>query len=80
MTITCDTVRRAFGENHCCYSCHDEMEQGYGNLCGDGENFEVCCKVAQWLEGKGVDVYNPPTHPELLRVLKERQAEYDRDV
>lgn len=69
MTVTCDVVRRAFGEFQCCpTSCHEPIvgptrQREYNGL---------CCAADRKLHESGVSVYFPPTHPALLRAIEEQ--------
>jgi len=68
MTVTCDTVRRAFGEFQCCEpSCHEPI---YGTVRFQ-EYYGLCCAADRVLRKNGIDIYRPPTHPALLRAIEE---------
>lgn len=60
--ITCEMLAHLPGFPGCCISCHDDQDEGYDTaygMCGDGENFAVCCKVSQWLEEINVSSLSP---------------------
>ena len=71
MTVTCDTVRRAFGEFQCCpvtTFCHTPV----------GANTEpnmatLCCEAFKVLRKNGVVFDGPITHPALLRAIEEEK-------
>ena len=42
----------------CCGSCHSDEEYDEETYTLQrGAEYHVCCTVAAWLEGKGIDVY-----------------------
>ena len=45
----------------CCESCHEDADKYGYDLLGDGENYSICCKLANWLESHGIDLYSPVT-------------------
>lgn len=52
--VTCGDLEKVAGKPECCRSCHGYEEE----LEGDGENFNVCCVVGNWLvEVLKVDIY-----------------------
>jgi len=68
MTVTCDTVRRAFGEFQCCPpSCHEPFffEPRLKEYTG------LCCAALYTLSKNNVSHSAPPTHPALLRAIEE---------
>lgn len=68
MTVTCDTVRRAFGDFQCCPpSCHEPIV----GATRQPEYNGICCAADRKLRDVGVSVYLPITHPALLRAIEE---------
>lgn len=67
MYFTCNLVRKAYpGKFNCCDSCHEDCDDGYDELMGDGENFSLCCGSANFLESLGIDIYEPTTDTKLV--------------
>lgn len=69
MTVTCDTVRRAFGEFQCCpESCHRPISEF------DRDEWStLCCAARSVLRKQGVVVHATITHPALLRAIEEEK-------
>ena len=68
MLITCNDFKNVQDRPSCCNSCHDDADEYGYFLSGDGENYDVCCTRANWLEAHGVDIYDTVT-PEVLALL-----------
>jgi hypothetical protein len=58
--ITCTALEEVDGKPSCCGSCHEDADEYGFALCGDGENWWVCCAVSMWLEANGIDICKPP--------------------
>lgn len=70
--VTCSVVKQAYPHTpSCCHSCHEDADYyGYW-LCGDDENFSVCCAVGRFLEDTLlIDTYEKVTDQRLLNVLE----------
>jgi hypothetical protein len=80
MLVTCRVAQEAFGFAQCCGTCHYDADEGYDAMCGDRINFDVCCSVGKFLADKGIDIYEPVSHPELLKVLNQKNYEDTVDV
>lgn len=50
MTKYCEDLKDCIGVPSCCSSCHEEIEQGFGDYQGP-DGFCLCCQVAGWLYG-----------------------------
>ena len=74
--ITCSVVQKAFGFNDCCSSCHEDADEGYGELAGDGVNYSVCCGVLQFLNKQGISAYGKVTYARLLAAVDDMDREF----
>lgn len=71
--VTCETVRRAFGDFQCCSSCHHDCEEGFDSPLDDLP-YSVCCGGQLLLRANSVDQYDDEiTNPALLKALENHE-------
>lgn len=73
--ITCSVVQKAYGFNDCCSSCHEDADEGFEDLAGDGVNFSVCCNVQKFLQDRHIDVYSEVTDAGILAAARDLDEE-----